>query len=203
MIPKKVLEKLYVNEKKSMQETADALGCSLHKVQYWLGKHEILSRSRNEAMYVKYNPTGDPFEFSTPKTLSDSFLFGLGLGLYWGEGTKMDKNAVRLGNSDPALIRSFNNFLHTCYGVKKEELTFALQVFSDINPQKTVDFWSKEIGVHKSQFRKTIITPSRGKGTYSKKLEHGVLTVYFCNTKLRNALVRELETLGLKTRSPM
>lgn len=185
-----------------MQETADILGCSLHKVQYWLGKHILLSRSRSEAMYVKKNPDGDPFAFSPPKTMNQSFLFGLGLGLYWGEGTKANKNTVRLGNSDPALVRQFIKFLSTCYGVKRSDLRFAIQIFTDISPDRTLDFWSRELSVPKSQFVKTIITPSRGKGTYRKKLEYGVLTVYYCNTKLRNTLIKELEMLGLKTYLP-
>lgn len=110
---------------------------------------------------------------------------------------------MHLGNSDLALIRRFIHFLSICYNVQKESLRFAIQIFNDVSPREALIFWSKEIGVQKAQFKKTIITPSRGKGTYRKKSKYGVLTVYFCNTKLRNALVHELETLGLKTYSPM
>lgn len=203
MVEKSVLNKLYIRDGKSMQEIAALLGCSLNTVVYWMGKYRIKTRSRSEAIYLKKNPHGDPFRFSKPKNSMDMILFGLGLGLYWGEGTKANKNTVRLGNSDPALIKSFMNFLSVIYGVNKEDLSFAIQIFSDVHSEESLDFWSRELGVMKGQFRKTIITPSRRKGTYRKKSKYGVLTVYFCNMKLRNAIMHELQKLGLKSELPM
>lgn len=138
-----------------------------------------------------------------PQTLEEGILFGMGLGLYWGEGTKADKGSIRLGNSDPDLIKVFIDFLGQAYGVKKEKLSFGLQIFSDISPIVAQAFWVKKLGVSKDQFYKTLITPSRGEGSYRKKLKYGVLTVYFCNKKLRTALIKELEAFGLKTSTPM
>lgn len=203
MVERSVLNNLYIRDGKSMQEIAVLLNCSLNTVVYWMDKYRIKTRSRSEAVYLKKNPHGDPFHFSKPRGSKDIILFGLGLGLYWGEGTKADKNTVRLGNSDPALVRIFMNFLSTVYGVSKEDLSFAIQIFNDVRPEDALTFWSQELGVMKNQFRKTIITPSRGKGTYRKKSKYGVLTVYFCNMKLRNAIMHELQKLGLKSESPM
>jgi len=63
------------------------------KVCYWLQQWDIPKRSVSEALYVKHNPGGDPFSERNLDT-GDLFLFGLGLGLYWGEGTKSNKYAV-------------------------------------------------------------------------------------------------------------
>ena len=62
-------------------------------------------------MYIRYNPKGDPFAFKLPKNGADWKLFGLGIGLYWGEGNKRNKNSIRLGNVDPRLIRAYMLFL--------------------------------------------------------------------------------------------
>ena len=41
------------------------------------------------------------------------FLFGLGIGIYWGEGTKVDSiSSLRVANSDPGILRSFTGFVH-------------------------------------------------------------------------------------------
>ena len=85
---KKLGEFWYVGDKKSVHAIARELNCSDGKINYWLEKHFIPKRSISDAIYTKHNPNGNPFSLKILKTNSDSFLFGLGLGLYWGEGTK-------------------------------------------------------------------------------------------------------------------
>ena len=45
MIKKEKLEMSYFKEDKSMQDIATSLGCSLHKVKYWMEKHNLKIRS--------------------------------------------------------------------------------------------------------------------------------------------------------------
>ena len=106
---KKILVKLYLGQKKSAQDIADIFKCSLNKIWYWMGKYKIKSRTISEAIYRQKNPKGDPFKIKYPITLKEAMLFGFGLGLYWGEGTKANKYAVRLGNTDYRLIKKFIN----------------------------------------------------------------------------------------------
>ena len=192
---KEKLVKLYKYEKKSAKEIADAHGCSEGKVNYWLKKYSVSKRSISDAVYQKANPSGDPFISSDIDISGDSFLYGLGLGLYWGEGTKKDTHSVRLGNTDPALIKSFLYFLDKAYSIDKQKLRFGLQIFSDMNPKKALEFWSNELGFPKSQFYKVIVTPERSIGTYRQKTKHGVLTVYFNNKKLRDIICNKIDEL--------
>ena len=192
MLSKEKLSVLYISERKSMQEIADIFDCSLHKVKYWMSKHGIAIRARKDAMYVKYNPDGDPFKIKIPKNLSQAKLFGLGLGLYWGEGTKASKSSIRLGNTDPALIRMFIRFLVEMFEIEKDDMRFALQIFTDISVKRALKFWKKELGIKQSQFMKPIITRSGSLGTYRKKSEYGVMTVMYHNRKLRDILVEML-----------
>jgi hypothetical protein len=188
MIDKNTLLEMYRDEHKSMQDIADKLNCSLHRVAYWMNKHKIKIRSYSEASYLKHNPHGDPFKFRKPKNFKEAELFGLGLGLYWGEGTKASKYAIRLGNTDPLLIKYFMDFLETFFGIEKEDLQFGLQIFSDINPGTALDFWAKTLKVDKCQFYKPTVTISGSIGTYRKKSKYGVLTVLYHNTKARRLL---------------
>ena len=106
----------------SMQEIADKMGWSLHKVSYWMDKCNISRRSPSEATYLKRNPNGDPFKIKNKLNKNEILLKGLGLGLYWGEGDKSSNNtSVRVSNTDPSLIKKFKEFLVKIYGVQKRK----------------------------------------------------------------------------------
>ena len=192
---KHLLEREYLERRKSATEIAHLCKCSAHKINYWLKKYEIPKRGISEAMYIKYNPAGDPFIFKKPETLDESFLWGMGLGLFWGEGNKKNKYSVRLGNVDPNLIKMFLKFLDTIYAIDHSRLKFGLQIFSDIPKSTALAYWCRELCTTTKQFYKITVTPSRGLGTYREKSKYGVLTVYFHNKKLRDNIVLAIEEL--------
>lgn len=187
-IPRAILVRWYREKGKSMPEVARILQCSPHKVKYWLEKYEIPRRRYSEALYLKNNPDGDPFQFVSPRSIEEAKLFGLGLGLYWGEGTKASKNSIRLGNTDPLLIKKFIEFLVRIFHVRKEDMRFSLQVFSDMSPDVAMDFWVKHLKIKRGQFYKTTVTRSGSIGTYRKKSQYGVLTLYYQNSHLRKLI---------------
>ncbi len=124
-------------------------------------------------------------------------MLGLGLGLFWGEGNKRSKNSVRLGNTNPAIIRNFLKFLLELFKVDKEKLRFGLQVFSDMPKEKVLNFWLNELrpfSIKRSQFFKVTVTPVRGIGNYREKPKFGVLTVHFGNSKLKRLIDSMLPT---------
>lgn len=190
-----VLIDLYSKKKKSAKEISSKLNCSEYKVNYWIAKYGISKRSISDAIYARSNPDGDPFVSKKPKGNNEWFLFGLGLGLYWGEGTKTNKHTVRLGNTDPALIKKFIEFLEIIYCIKRAKIRFGLQIFSDMEPEEALNFWSKELAFDKSHFQKVIVTLARGIGNYRHKTKHGVLTIQFGNKKLRDIIVNEISKL--------
>ena len=188
MIAKQFLEQNYTKKGFSAHDIAQQLGCSDSKVTYWSQKHNITKRSISDAIYLKSNPNGDPFKFKKPKSQKDVFLWGLGLGLFWGEGNKADVHAVRLGNTDPDLIKKFIEFLIVIYDIDTSKLTFGLQIFSDTPKDEALDYWCSELSVSKDKFQKVIITKSNKKGTYKSKSLNGVLTVYFSKSPIAPAL---------------
>jgi hypothetical protein len=201
MISRNYLVDSYLGQRKSVSEIAALYGCSENKVTYWLQKYNIKKRSVSEAIYIKSNPLGDPFSFTRPISANNWFLYGLGLGLFWGEGNKVNKNSVRLGNTDVHLIKFFLKFLREIYNVDEKKLRFGLQLFTDISPSKARRYWVQELGVSEENFQKVVITKSVRRGTYRKKSEYGVLTVYFSNTKLRDTIISAITELRIG-RSP-
>ena len=190
-MPKELLENLYLIKKFSVAQIAVCLNCSQNKVNYWLAKYNIKKRNISDAIYQLRNPLGDPFRLNLPSSMQDAVLYGIGLGLYWGEGLKRGKGGMRLGNTDARLIKKFIEFLDKFFGIKKNNLKFGLQIFSDISSDTAINYWTKELGVHKDQFYKVVVSKVRGAGTYKYKSEYGVLMIYFNNTKLK-ALICDL-----------
>lgn len=197
VISKESLEALYLGNILSMQEIATQLGCSLNRVDYWMRRYQIPRRSRSDARYAKLYPDGDIFSVKQALNEHDQLLFGLGIGLYWGEGNKANTSSVRLGNTDPGVISTFVKFLENIYGVPRNRLRFSLQLFSDTNEDEALRYWTDCLGVNVSQFYKTTVTISGAIGTYRRKNRYGVLTVYFNNKRLRDILVGHLHDLGM------
>jgi hypothetical protein len=189
MIKQDILTDLYLNKGLSMMEIATQLGCSHNQVVYWMGKYGIKRRSISDAVYQRRNPNGNPFVVQSIDTLAKAELFGLGMGLYWGEGTKASKYAVRLGNTDPALLRTFTRFLVELFHVDQTKLKYGLQIFTDIDENEALKYWCKELGAESSQFYKIHKTVSGSIGTYRYKSRYGVVTVYFHNKKLRDIII--------------
>ncbi len=185
----------YVTKKFSVAQIARTLKCSENRVNYWLAKHKIQKRTISDAMYHLKNPLGDPFLLKQPKTLEQGILFGMGLGLYWGEGSKRGTGGVRLTNTDARLLRKFIEFLETIFGIERKRLRFSIQIFSDISPEKAISYWQRELNVGKEQFYKIVISKVRGKGTYKYKSEYGVAIVYFNNIRLKRLICEMIENI--------
>ena len=192
---KKHLEKLY-NNGRSMAEIARELNCSIHKVVYWMEKYGIKRRSLSEATYLKANPNGDPFKIKNNINAKEMFLYGLGIGIYWGEGDKRSKNALRVANTDPYVIKTFTKFLLNICGLEKRKLLYNLISFNDSNPEEARIFWAKELETSPEKFGKIVQIPSQGKGTYKKKSKYGVCIVIVCNMKLKAWIMKEIQAIS-------
>lgn len=189
------LEALYVEQRKSVAQISSILKCSQNKVSYWLEKYEIPKRTISEAMYEYKNPNGDPFSLSNPQTLEEGILFGMGLALYWGEGTKRGNGGVRLSNSDPKLMKKFIEFLERFCKIDKDRLRFSLQIPKDVSPKKSLKYWSEQLGLDKKYFYKPQIVKVRRKGTYKYKTLYGTAILNFNNIKLKKIICEMIENI--------
>jgi hypothetical protein len=192
-ITKNFLVEYYVNKKWSTSHIARYVRCSENKINYWLSKYEIKKRTISDAIYELRNPLGDPFLIRKPKTLKQGILFGLGLGIYWGEGLKRGKGAVRLTNTDAKMVRKFILFLEKFCKINRNKLRFSIQIFEDISKEEALTYWMHELNIKRAQFYKTIVSKVRGEGTYKYKSKYGVIIVYFNNVKLKKIILEMIE----------
>jgi hypothetical protein len=100
--------------------------------------------------------------------------------LYWAEGAK-NRNAVKLANSDPFLLRFFIRFLRECFDLPDDDFVVRINCYT--TPERSVDVieehWSSMLGVPRSGFRKATVNhfPTSSSGKKSGKLPYGVCTV--------------------------
>lgn len=111
-------------------------------------------------------------------------LFLAGLFLYWGEGTKASNSSTVLTNTNPAMLKFFIKWLEL-FNIKKKNLKVKLHLYSDMNIKKSLDFWSKELKIPLSQFRKPYIKKTSLKSiTYKNGFGKGTCCVMFDNRDL-------------------
>jgi hypothetical protein len=190
----KILRDLYEGGL-SMKKMAQKIGCSEHKITYWMKKYDIERRSRSAALYLYSNPFGDPFKIKQKLTPKESVLYGLGLGIYWGEGEKVSKYQLRVANTNPGVIRTFVDFLLIICQLSSHKISYHLICFNDTDINESALYWSKELEIPREKFGKIVQISPQGKGTYRKKSKFGVCTVIVSNIKLKEWIMKELSNL--------
>lgn len=188
------IQALYYVEGRSVTQVAKELCCSPHKVIYWMDKMKLARRNMSDAIYRYYNPDGDPFFIQPIKTQDEARLFGLGIGIYWGEGDKRSKHSVRIANTDPGIILTFIQFLLVCCTVKKEKIRYSIVCFNDSSIEAVGEHWAKLLQIPKEKFGKIVQIPPQGRGSYKRKSEFGVCTVGVSNIKLKQWIIQELDS---------
>ena len=105
-------------------------------------------------------------------------IFMLGIGLYWGEGSKSHEE-VRVVNADPTIIKLSIRWLKEFAGVRREHLRVSVHGYPDHDIYKLVKFWSKELNIPNNQFIKTQIDTRLNKSILKRrKLPYGTAHVY-------------------------
>ncbi len=146
----------------------------LRKLDKVRGRHlrrvyeEARREARDEFKYLKLHP-----------------LFIAGVSIYWGEGDRVSKSSVRLGNTDPSMIRLFVKFLRDVCGIHSKKIFASVLVYPDLNQDECRSFWVNKSGLPESSFNKCIVMKGRHK---TWRIRYGVCTVGASSTYLKEKL---------------
>lgn len=102
-------------------------------------------------------------------TLSERDKLLILAALYWGEGNKSQLNMI---NSDPAMVHVFITCLKTL-GVQEKDLLVNARIFSDMDRENVLKFWSRITSVPVSDFRGVEVIHGKEKG----KLKYGMCRI--------------------------
>lgn len=175
----------------SIKEIARVVGVAPSSVSLWVRDVELdpeqleSLRQRNPAYNGQLRGTNRNAERWRARRLEfqlegramarkGDWLFVAGAMLYWAEGDKRSRNAARISNSDPEVLKVFMRFLRERLDVPDEPIRVTCNLFADhVERQDQVEqFWLDALGLSRRHlYGSTVNTYSK----YSQKKRQGKL----------------------------
>lgn len=126
--------------------------------------------------------------------LKNREVFLIGLGLYWGEGTKCTMSSLSVSNTNPAIIKFYIYWLNKCLDFPVQKMTAYLHLYNDMDTEKEISYWSKILNIPKSQFPHPYIKKTSSKRiNYKGTFGHGT-----CNLRANGVPLTEKIFMNLK-----
>jgi transposase-like protein len=195
---------------KSYNQIRKTVGVSKSTLSYWLrgyplSKRQLRLLQHNQRRIERYRETRLRKKQSRLKDvyekqkkiifpLSDRDFLIAGLFLYWGEGSKTRVADLEVANTDPAVPKFFVYWVTKFLQLDKAKIKARLHLYSDMDIEKETEFWSKTLGISKTQFTKPYIKKSSSKSINYRTFGHGT-----CTIRIGNARVAEEVMMGLKS----
>lgn len=131
-----------------------------------------------------------------PKLTKRELLIA-GLFLYWGEGNKRINGPVSISNTNPFLVKFFIRWLKVSYGIKNDKLKAYLQLYSNMDVKKEINFWSEFLQIPKDQFCRPYIKESDSNSiTHANEYQHGTCNVSVNNVRLKEIVITSIQIVS-------
>lgn len=128
--------------------------------------------------------------------LSKGELFLAGLFLYWGEGGKTERGLISISNTDPSVIKFALYWLYKAFNTPKEKIKILLHLYTDMDIEDSIIFWSKELNIPISQFTKPYIKKSNRAELDEKGFGHGTCQLRVNNTVQKEKILMSIKLMG-------
>lgn len=199
MYPSYVREKarsLRLDRHLSIDEIAERLALPKTTIYYWV-KDLPLGRPRranpgqrrgNQGMRKKYRLAREAAytqgreEF--PRLVADP-TFRDFVCMYIGEGSKRNRNAVALCNSNPAVVKLAHRWIKR---FARNPVRYSVQYHADQRLDELLAFWAAELAITPEAIAVQRKSNSNGLKGRTWRSEHGVMTVISTDTLLRARL---------------
>lgn len=191
-------------EGKSVHEIQEILGIGRSSISVWVRDIELTAQqklrlsTRGVALDVMERRRMTRWEneskirrgflergFRDVEQLRNIDIMMIGLGLYWGEGSKTSRGSIELSNTDPRIIQIYILFLSKCLELSAGKMRGHVGLHSHLSVKKAEKYWSDLSGIPLSQFQKTSIQKSRAGNGERDKLSFGTFTVGAYDTAAR------------------
>lgn len=119
-----------------------------------------------------------------------------GIFLYWGEGNKSLKSPVALNNTDPKVIKFTLFWLRNAFRIPTEKIKIYLHLYSDMNIDNEIEFWSKELNLPLSHFARPYIKESRKIDIDHKGHGHGTCGLSVSDVRLKEKIMMSIDSIA-------
>lgn len=119
-----------------------------------------------------------------------------GLFLYWGEGGKTMTGQVSLNNTDPQVVKFTLYWLINALKIPKSKIKVFLHLYSDMDIDKKVEYWSKQLRIPISQFVKPYIKQSKITALNQKSYGHGTCGLAVNDTRLKEKIIMGIQSIA-------
>ena len=117
----------------------------------------------------------------------------VGFFIYWAEGGKTMRNTATFSNTDPSMLKVYLKWLEILK-ISKDKLKIKLHLYKDMDKDIEISFWSRELGIPRSRFNKTLVKDSKMSDlSYKKSFGHGT-----CNIILHDTTTAMYILMGIK-----
>jgi DNA-binding transcriptional ArsR family regulator len=196
----------------SYSQIKKALGISKSTLSYWLADYPLSKerirelRDCNEQRIERYRETmrkkrQDRLDIFYKQEKLKIFpinkkeLYLAGLFIYMGEGAKSQNlKQLLISNTNPAIIKFFIYWAEKSLLISRDKMSVQLHLYSDMDINKEIDFWSTTLKIKKSQFIRPYI-----KESLSTRINHkGAFGHGTCNLRAGNVREAERVLMALK-----
>ena len=119
----------------------------------------------------------------------------IGLCLYLGEGSKAQRGATKLANSDPAVIKIMMRYFREICLVPEKKFRAHIHTYSHLNVEDAEVYWSKITGIPRNQFYKTYSKPSIASKGKKDSTPYGTVDLTVCSTELYLQIMGQIEKI--------
>lgn len=167
------------------EERIRELKSNPQKIERYINTRRKAREERFNQSYQKAKKDIGPF--------SRRDLFLMGFLLYWAEGGKTRNGTIAFSNTDPSMVKAFIKWLGIV-GFPKEKIKIRLHLYKDMNEKDEINFWSNELRLDKSCFKRPWIKSSKMTNlSYKNNFGHGT-----CNILIYNTILATYTLMGIK-----
>ncbi len=124
-------------------------------------------------------------------------LFFVGLGLYWGEGSKRGNQEIGIVNSDYRIIKVAIKWFFKFYNIQKQDLIARLTLNETFkgNVNEFLCWWAERLDLNLNQFTRTHFSSSN-RTIYTNSQYKGVVRIKIKRPlRIRERILSSIETL--------
>lgn len=129
-------------------------------------------------------------------SLSQRELKISGLFLYWGEGNKSLKTQLSLNNTDPRVLKFTLFWMKNVLKIPKKKIKVWLHLYSDMNAEEEITFWSETLDMPLSQFIKPYIKKSKREDLDHKGFGHGTCGLAVSDVRLKEKVIMAINAIA-------